>query len=74
MMESNKGAFITTNTIMSLVKYDSILRLDADDIMMPDLIKIVMEKSESENVDRIMFKFQNFGNRSYRLGVRTDFY
>jgi len=68
MMESNKGTFITTNTIMSLAKYDSILRFDADDIMMPDLIKIVMEKSESEDVDRIMFKCQNFGKNSDHIG------
>lgn len=68
MMESNKGTFITTNTIMSLAKYDSILRFDADDIMMPDLIKILMEKSESEDVDRIMFKCQNFGKKSDKIG------
>jgi glycosyltransferase involved in cell wall biosynthesis len=62
MMESNKGTFITSNTIMSLAKYDNILRFDADDIMMPDLIKTIMEKAESEDVDRIMFLCQNFGN------------
>lgn len=41
-----------------MIKYDSILRFDSDDRMNP--IKIVMEKSESDNVDRIMFKCQNF--------------
>ena len=64
MMESNKGTFITSNTIMSLAKYDNILRFDADDIMMPDLIKTIMEKAESEDVDRIMFLCQNFGNKN----------
>ena len=73
MMESNKETFITTNSIMSLAKYDSILWFDSVDITMPDLIKILMEKSESENVDRIMFKRQNFRKNS-ELDIRTDFY
>ena len=64
MMESNKGTFISINTIMSLAKYNSILRSDTDDIMSPT--KIIMKKSKSENVNRIMLKCQNF-SKSFEL-------
>ena len=32
MMEENKGTYITTNTIMSLAKYNYLLCFEADDI------------------------------------------
>ena len=68
MMEENKGTYITTNSMMSIAKYDNLLRFDADDIMMPNLVELTMNESESSDVDRIMFKSKNFGNNSTSIG------
>ena len=35
MMKKNKGTYITTNTIMTISKYDHLIRFDSDDIMYP---------------------------------------
>jgi cellulose synthase/poly-beta-1,6-N-acetylglucosamine synthase-like glycosyltransferase len=40
MMKKNKGTYITSNTMMSIAKYDYLLRFDSDDIMNPNLIEI----------------------------------
>ena len=65
MMEENKGTYITTNTLMSIAKYDNLLRFDADDIMLPYLVEFLMK--ESKNPDRIVFKYQNFGKDSHSI-------
>ena len=67
MMEENKGTYITTNTMMSIAKYDNLLRFDADDIMLPNLVEIVMKKSK--NCDRIVFKYQNFRKDSQKKKI-----
>ena len=61
MMEKNYGTFITTNTIMSIAKYDNLIRFDSDDIMLPNLIEFVMKESENENIDSIKFLMEDFG-------------
>ena len=48
MMEKNYGTFITTNTMMSIAKYDNLIRFDSDDIMLPNLIEITMKEMEKE--------------------------
>jgi hypothetical protein len=60
MMNSNKGTYITTNTLMMITEYDNLLRFDSDDIMYPFMIEELM--SNSDKVDLIKFKFKNFGN------------
>ena len=65
MMEENKGTYITTNSMMSIAKYDNLLRFDADDVMLPYLVETLMNISESRNPDRIMFMKQNFGKTIY---------
>ena len=61
MMEKNYGTYITTNTIMSIAKYDNLIRFDSDDIMLPNLIEFVMKESENENIDSIKFLMEDFG-------------
>ena len=59
MMKKNKGTYITSNTMMSIAKYDYLLRFDSDDIMNPNLIEILMKESESDDIDKILFKLEN---------------
>ena len=61
MMKKNKGTYITTNTIMSIAKYDNLVRFDADDIMNPNFIEVLMKESESDDIDKIWFQLKNFG-------------
>lgn len=58
MMKKNKGTYITSNTLLDLVKYDNILRFDSDDIMVPDMVKTIL--SNAINSDVIQFKFYDF--------------
>ena len=34
-MKENKGTYITINTLMTISKYDHLIRFDSDDIMYP---------------------------------------
>ncbi len=43
------------------MKYDNLLCFDADYIMLLYLIESLMNESESENPDRVMFMKENFG-------------
>jgi len=56
MMKNNQGTYITTNTIMTLSKYDHLIRFDSDDIMFPDFVQKVM----INNYDFVQFKMKNF--------------
>ena len=67
MMSSNQGTYVTTNTIMSLAKYDGLIRFDSDDIMLPEMVETIMkEKGSAEFVN---FKMENFGKNNHRKGV-----
>jgi len=41
-MSENKGTYITTNTLISLAKYDCLIRFDSDDIMKPWMVAELM--------------------------------
>lgn len=56
MMESNKGMYVTLNTLLDLVKYENVLRFDADDIMRPNLVKEISKI----NVDVVRIKYVDF--------------
>jgi len=58
MMSSNKGTYVTTNTIMCLAKYDALFRFDSDDIMLPQCIETVM--NNLTDVDFLRFNMENF--------------
>lgn len=60
MMDSNKGTYITTNTIMKEAKYENLFRFDSDDIMCPNLVETIMNKKEDYSYVR--YKLKNFGS------------
>ena len=62
MMDSNRGTYVTTNTIMSLARYDGLIRFDADDIMMPNLVEEIMRNKTG--CGAVRFKMKNFGMNS----------
>lgn len=78
MMNSNKGTYVTTNTIMSLAKYDGLIRFDSDDIMCPDMVYEIMKSRKEKDVLRL--KMKNFGmidTERYAVGqiyVRHTFF
>lgn len=66
MMDSNKGTYITSNTIMSYAKYDNLFRFDSDDIMKSSLVETILNK-KGESV-LLKYYFKNFGGNT-KVGV-----
>lgn len=64
MMDSNKGTYVTTNTIMKEAKYSGLIRFDSDDKMLPIMVQRILE--EKKDNDLIYFRMQNFGNNTAR--------
>ena len=60
MMDSNKGTYITSNTIISNATYEHIFRFDSDDIMCSNLVETVLTKKS--NCQYIRYYLRNFGN------------
>ena len=60
MMDSNKGTYITSNTIISNATYEHIFRFDSDDIMCSNLIETVLNKKG--NCQYARYYLKNFGN------------
>ncbi len=50
MMSENKGTYITTNTLIDLVKNENVIRFDSDDIMSPNLIKEVFNNKKDNDI------------------------
>lgn len=73
MMKENKGTYITTNTMMSIAKYDNLVRFDSDDIMNANFIEVLMQESEFDDIDKIWFKMQNFGYSSEKKWAYGQF-
>ncbi len=63
MMKKNVGTFITTNTLINLMKTDNFLRFDSDDIMLPQMINEIMYFAN--NYDVIKFSYYNFNNNGF---------
>lgn len=62
-MDENYGTYITSNTLISISKYDWILRFDSDDIMKPDMVQSIFEFLEVERTtDIIRFYSKEFSN------------
>lgn len=76
MMLKNSGTYITSNTMLSMAKYDWFLRFDTDDIMHKDMIETLMKDKGAANLVR--FKMQNFPGKPYvglaygQLLIKTD--
>ena len=62
MMDSNKGTYITTNTIMT-----NLIRFDSDDIMKPTMIETIDAKKK--NSEYMNLGFVCFGNENGRVGI-----
>ena len=62
MMKTNQGTYITTNTLMTISKYDNLLRFDSDDVMYPFMIEVLM--NNMKNVDFLRYKMKNFGKQN----------
>ena len=71
MMNENKGTYITTNTIMTISKYDHVIRFDSDDIMYSNLVEKVME--QDIKFDMIRFKMKNFNIKTNQTQLRDAF-
>jgi len=58
MMSENKGTYVTSNTLLSLVKYQNIIRFDSDDIMLLEMIEII--SYYIQEYDLIKFGYKDF--------------
>ena len=58
MMDKNVGTYVTSNTMLSLCKYDNIIRFDTDDIMFDHMVDTVMLYLKT--YDYIRFGFCDF--------------
>lgn len=59
-MNKNVGTYITCNSIMSLAKYDWLIRFDTDDIMLPNMVETIMNNTGVGDILR--FKLTQFFN------------
>lgn len=57
MMDSNKGTYVTSNTLIYQAKH-SFIRFDSDDIMYPYMIETIMKYYNEHKV--IRYKYKNF--------------
>lgn len=60
MMKKNRGTYVTSNTLLNIVKFDNIIRFDSDDVMKLEMINEIMYLIDS--CDVIKLKFKNFIN------------
>lgn len=69
MMDSNKGTYVTSNTIMKISRYSWILRFDSDDIMNSDMISSLIKNGG----DIIRMLYIEFGDNN-PTPKDSDFY
>jgi len=58
MMESNRGTFITMNTLLDIAETKTFIRFDSDDIMLPNMVETLMAAEEDYGI--VQCKYQNF--------------
>jgi len=65
-MSSNMGTFVTANTLISISKYDKIMRFDSDDFFIDQnsLCKIM---EHADEYDMIRYKFTDYYNSDKKL-------
>lgn len=54
-MSENKGVYVTINTLISISKYDKLLKFDSDDIMFDNLIDVVNKNIKHSDILRFGF-------------------
>ena len=67
MMDSNKGTYITSNTIMSNATYENVFRFDSDDIMCSNLVETVM--NSKGDCKLVRYYLQDFGDDKNEVAV-----
>ncbi len=67
MMDSNKGTYITSNTIMSNATYENVFRFDSDDIMCSNLVETVM--NNKGNCKLVRYYLKDFGDDKNEVAV-----
>ena len=73
MMSSNKGTYITSNTLIEISKYNYIIRFDSDDVMREDLLEKAM--SVIKQGDFVSFKYQRMSaDWEFQLSGYNDFH
>lgn len=72
MMNTNRGTYVTTNTLLSEAKYDNIIRFDSDDIMLPNMVEKLMDNMG--NADTVRYYLQNFGCDTKKYGGDGSFF
>jgi hypothetical protein len=70
MMDSNMGTYVTSNTLIDLVKYENIIRFDSDDIMMSFLVQSVDNNIHRYSV--IKLGYHNFINDTNKIQTQSD--
>ena len=58
IMDKNCGTYVTSNTLLTQIKYDNILRFDSDDVMKPEMINEIM--FFKDDYDVVQFLFSDF--------------
>ena len=53
MMPENKGTYITTNTLIDLVKNENVIRFDSDDIMELNLVEDIIKNKKDNDIIKI---------------------
>lgn len=65
MMDKNVGTYITTNTLISISKYDYIMRFDSDDIMHKDMVLDSIKNLTKYDIVR--YSHKKFINNNIKL-------
>jgi hypothetical protein len=66
-MKSNEGTYVTTNTLISISKYDRLIRFDSDDIMKPTMVEVLMNNSLG-SYNHVLCDALEFGDEKYAEG------
>lgn len=60
MMDSNKGTYVTSNTLLTISKYNWVMRFDSDDILKSDAIEKLIIRSKG--YDCCIYKYDIFND------------
>jgi len=79
MMSENKGTYVTTNTLLDLVKFENIIIFGSDDIMKSTMISKIMYNKKDYDVVRFGFddfkeNINNAIKNNYMRAVGAIFY
>ena len=72
MMQSNKGTYITINTLIDLVKYENIIIFGSDDIMHPNMVERISKYLNGYDILKFQFWFQDSLYKENQLEKQLD--